>query len=281
MDNYWQDRFAFSTSLFREVSLAEGLDTIAAAGFTKVEVWADRSHLDARVAPDTSALRAQLGRLGVQVHSVHLPWAELRLGHPEPALLATWLPLWRDTLELAAQLDAGLAVIHVTSDTKTLPGDLYDASRAIMQDAVGRLAEDARRLGLRLALENLPHLSPERRRFGASLDDLVAAFPDEEIGFCLDIGHAAVNQRDVAAEIHAAGQRLISIHAASNDGQADLHWLPSLGLPHWERVKAALKAEGYARPIVLEVLRLKGHEEGEMAGEVLRQSAQFAQTDMW
>lgn len=116
-------------------------------------------------------------------------------------------------------------------------------------------------------LENLiarPHLP---RRFGISLAELSQAFPGDEIGFCLDTGHAVLTGLDLSAEISAAGRRLLSTHIASNDGLADKHWLPNTGVLSWESIRRCLIEGGYEGRYVFELLG------GADPDEVLRQAA--------
>ena len=100
------------------------------------------------------------------------------------------------------------------------------------------------------SVENM--LADDFWRLGTSLAELCAELPDQRIGFCLDTGHAAVNGIDVASEVHAAGERLISIHAHSNDGRSDLHYPLMQGVVDWGRVVAALAEIGYPHRLVLE-----------------------------
>lgn len=128
---------------------------------------------------------------------------------------------------------------------------LQPLSRQAVQELLADLAEIGAASGTRVAVENM--LVGDMWRFGTSLAELCAALPDQRIGLCLDTGHAAVNGLDVAREVHAAGQRIISIHAHSNDGKRDLHQPPTDGVVDWGRVVAALAEIGYARRLVLEI----------------------------
>ena len=99
------------------------------------------------------------------------------------------------------------------------------------------------------------------------------AFPDPDIGFCLDTGHAVLSGLDLEAKIRAAGGRLLSTHIASNDGLSDRHWLPTLGLLDWEAARRCLLEGGYTGRYVLEVLG------GDDPDGVLRQAVALASAD--
>jgi sugar phosphate isomerase/epimerase len=83
--------------------------------------------------------------------------------------------------------------------------------------------------------------------------ELVREFPEPEIGFCLDTGHADLTGLRQKEEIEAAGLRLLSVHAASNDGCSDTHQLPTTGVVNWVEVEEGLTTIGYAHRLIIEV----------------------------
>lgn len=244
------DRYAISTWLFVNAPLEEALRKIAAAGFRWIELWGDGHHLDPRLPVDLAALSRLLADLGLRVHSVHTPFTGLNIGHPTLGDPAEWRAVVGRSLEQAAALGAGVAVVHPSAFREPVSPDLQPRSRDLTLAFVAELVEQADRLGLRIALENM--IDYGFWRLGTSLAELAALFPDARIGFCLDTGHAAINGRDPVAEIQAAGDRLVSVHAANNDGQSDLHNPPTEGVVDWARVEAALQATGYGHRLVLE-----------------------------
>jgi sugar phosphate isomerase/epimerase len=246
-DSYFE-LYGVSTWLYAKRSLEDALTRIAGAGFRQVELWAEGSHLDPRVAPDIRAVGVQLKNLGLQVHSVHLPFAGMSAGAPGLTPTEHWLDLSQTTLEYCAQLGGRVAVVHVRGPAhESSPGD--DATDAVAM--VQELKQTANRLGIGLALENMLRLG--ERKFDLSLEELVHVFPDESIGFCLDTGHAAVNGVDVLSELHSAGKRLLSVHANNNDGHSDLHASPVQGVLDWTAVEDGFRAIGYEGPRILEV----------------------------
>lgn len=246
-DSYFE-LYGVSTWLYAKRSLEEALTKIARAGFRQVELWAEGSHLDPRVAPDVETLDAQLKNLDLQVHSVHLPFAGMGKGPTDLSPTDYWLDLSCTTLEYCARLGGRVAVVHVRGpEHEASPED--DATGAVAM--VQKLKLTADRLGVRLALENMLRLG--QRKFDLSLGELTHIFPDQTIGFCLDTGHAAVNGVDVLAELQGAGPRLLSVHANNNDGHSDLHASPVNGVLDWSAVEEGFRAIGYEGPRILEV----------------------------
>ena len=244
------ERYGLSSWLYLHHSLEEALPRIARAGFRQVELWADQTHLDPRANPDLPAIEALLRRLGLEVHSVHLPFSGLDLGSPDESGLDGWLRLTGTALEYCAQLGGRVAVLHASGGKSALEGEALDRSRRLSAAFVRGAQALAGRLGIRLALENLLR---EWSQCGRSLAELAQTFPDDEIGFCLDTGHALVNGLDVAAEVRAAGSRLVAIHADDNDGREDRHLPPTRGVLDWQEVERCLATAGFDGCRMLEV----------------------------
>jgi sugar phosphate isomerase/epimerase len=274
--NHWQERYAITTLLFGKRSLDEALYRIAAAGFRWVELWGNLLHLDPRLNPDVPAVRSLLQKLGLRAHAIHTPYSGLKLGHPQAGLKKSWLEIIGASLAIGEQVGAKIAVVHLTSDPLELNDEAYEKSKEIAIEFIEELRQRAGELGIRLALENLPVRPGPRRRFGTSLQEISKAFPSEDIDFCLDIGHVIMSDQDIHSEIKAAGERLITIHVADNDGAQDRHWLPTQGVLDWAEAKRELARNGYRGRYVLEVLK---NPEGDGPDAVLRQATELAKSD--
>ncbi|MBN1319129.1 MAG: sugar phosphate isomerase/epimerase [Anaerolineales bacterium] len=257
-DQYFE-QYAVSSWLYEDNSLEEALGKIAGAGFKKVEIWADLIHLDPRARPDIKTIKTLLLHLNLQVHSIHLPYNEMNLGYPDRSLLEGWLDLCGKTLSYCDMLDCRIAVVHADGPVEK---ELSRESAQIAKEFVNELDTMAGRFGIRLAVENMVH--SDRRSFGCTLVELDEVFPRENIGFCLDTGHAALNGSDIEAEIQAAGERLLSVHANNNNGLSDLHYIPTNGVLDWQQIEKYLTDEGYKGCRVLEVSGKAGDPDGVM-----------------
>jgi sugar phosphate isomerase/epimerase len=273
VDDSWGEKYAISTSVFRNISLPEALRKIAAGGFKWIEVCGSEFHLDPRSKPDVAAAANAIRQTGLRVHALHTPFTGLKLGHPDRSLKAEWLRVIGASLEIGAEIGAPLAIIHVTGDPSGLTDEMYASSRQIAIEYIRELQVCARTLGIRLALENMTKRPTLRRRFGMTLQELCRDFPDPAIGFCLDTGHGAACRLDLAVEIRTAGNRLITTHVNSNDGEDDLHWLPTRGILDWRATRDALERNGYAGRCLLE---LKGHDDPD---GIFAQAVAFVKTD--
>jgi sugar phosphate isomerase/epimerase len=117
-------------------------------------------------------------------------------------------------------------------------------------DSFRRLLAEAKRLGLKLMIENMaPHFNSPRE-----LSVVFAAAPD--LQFHLDVGHANLqtehNQTVELATIFA--DRLIHVHFSDNNGgDLDLHLPLGVGKIDWRWIVHILKRVNYDDTITLEV----------------------------
>jgi len=253
------ENFAISTRLFRRTPLADAVRRIAAAGFRWVELWSDGCHVDPRHELDVPALARLMRELGIGAHSVHTPFGGLELGHPVHCDGPASRSLIAAAIERAADLGARIAVVHPNSYEGPLDPLLHAASRDEARAIVGAALEAAQRCGVRVAIENMVGVG--YWRFGTSLAELVEAFPDPRIGFCLDVGHATVQGLDIVSEVSAAGDRLAHLHVHDNDGRRDQHLPPLRGIIRWADLDRALERVGYRGRRVLEIAFQKGAED--------------------
>ena len=245
------DRYGVSTWLYANRPLEEALRGISSVGFRWIEIWADGSHLDPRLGVDLAEVARLVDSLGLRVHSVHTPFSGLNIGHPRLGDPALWRALIGQSIRDAGRLGAEVAVVHPSGHREPLAPEEQAASVDAVRGLVADLVEIADASGVRVALENM--LDSGIWKVGKSLAELAGIFPDPRVGFCLDTGHAAVNGVDNAGEIRAAGARLVSIHAANNDGASDLHYPPTDGVVSWPAVEAALREIRYPGRLMLEV----------------------------
>ena len=227
-----------------------------AAGFSWVQAhtppWTmlcgrERTRLHAR------ALRRVLDTTGLRL-IVHAP-DDLSAG------TAKHDRAFRGLLEYAYEARAELVAVHV------LHHNLADHEHAVVEeDSLHRLAEDARRLGLTLALENLapvypaePHICHEPIR----VRDLVRRLDTPAAGMLFDVGHAHVTGRLDA--LQACARDIVLLHVHDNLGarlhgleapgvdplRLDLHLPPGAGTLPWHRIGPLLRE--HDAPLMLEV----------------------------
>ena len=129
---------------------------------------------------------------------------------------------------------------------------VYDEERTFYynHETVNHYLEQAKKFGTGIALENL---------FGSmmygcfdTLARLNDSFRTDNIGICLDTGHANIDRVDQAAAISFLGNRLKCTHIHNNWGMRDDHAPPVYGNIEWDKVMSAFAAADYQGALTLE-----------------------------
>ena len=198
---------------------------------------------------DLAALKAYGDSLELKLQSVHAPFIKVdSLWYPNEhtqTVMARLLACLRDS----AAVGAPIVVIH--------PFITFTRNEATVEgiENFRILVEEARNLGLKLAIENVEG--------EAYLDALFEAFKDEShVGFCWDTGHEMCynRHRDLLADY---GDRLFCTHINDNLGikdrageitfHDDLHLLPFDGIADWQDIARRLKKSGYKGELTFEL----------------------------
>ncbi|MBO3842814.1 MAG: sugar phosphate isomerase/epimerase, partial [Candidatus Brockarchaeota archaeon] len=121
--------------------------------------------------------------------------------------------------------------------------------------------------GVKIAVEN--RLETSYSFLPKDLSDLIENVGSDNLGVCLDTGHANVNKLNISKMFESLREYLVATHVHDNDGSQDQHLPPLMGGIDWDEVVNALSRIGYNRPLILEI-----HEYGrlELDDNVVRAS---------
>jgi sugar phosphate isomerase/epimerase len=121
--------------------------------------------------------------------------------------------------------------------------------------SVEHLRAFAKPLGVQLLLENIPNelTAPEK------LVDLIRTLHYEDVGVCLDLGHAHL-EPGVEAAVETLKPYIRSVHVHDNHGMKDEHLWPGEGSIDWKHTMELLRTAPQVPALVLEV-------EGDSAGD--------------
>ena len=244
-------QFGVSTHLYHDARLdRDHLVEIAAHGFTAVEIFATRTHVDYHDAQALSALLEHLGDSGLRAHSVHAPITEsLRDGVWGPAYsLATTDDGARKravdetvvALRAAEQLRAGFLVLHLGVPLAQQP-DGRDNRRDAVLRSLQAVHDAAEGSGVRLALELIPNPISEADALVTVIDEELEA---TDIGICLDTGHAFL-MGDLVDAIEVVSGHLVTTHLHDNRRTSDDHLVPFDGAIDWAEAAMTLQKVGY------------------------------------
>jgi sugar phosphate isomerase/epimerase len=224
---------------------------VESSGFN-LELGLDFRALDNLGPDEVSQARALLRGRRV---TAHLPFTDLVPGSADPQMRAAAVKRLGRAASLALELGAGQAVLHLGYDQRMHPDPVEYAQRLgqALWPTVARLAQG----GCRVALETV--FEPDPRPLLLAREEL-AAQGVEDVGFCLDVGHALTFSRTGLGDWwEALAPHLLELHLHDNDGQGDWHLPPGQGAVDWAWLGQALAALPR-----LPVLTLEPHREGHL-----------------
>jgi sugar phosphate isomerase/epimerase len=251
--------FGLSTHLFHGQRLdRRHLETIAAHGFTHVEVFATRTHFDYHDARAVESAREWIASLGLVPWSLHLPicdgFTNGVWGHafsnasPDARERERAVDETLTAVRAAGQLGCACAVLHLgIPDGQPIPPGDNDA-RALTR-SLETIAAQCDETGVQLALEVIPNRLATPT---ALLDWLSGDLPLERAGVCLDVGHAQLVGGAPEA-IETLGGHIITTHIHDNRGRTDDHLVPFEGVLDWPATVMALAKVGYPGPWLFEL----------------------------
>jgi sugar phosphate isomerase/epimerase len=251
--------FGLSTHLYHHDRLDRAhVDTIAKAGFTALEIFATRTHVDYHDGRRLTEIAGWLRDAGLAAVSMHAPICESYVGgiwgraysnaSGRQAVRQEAIDEARAALDAARQLGCATLVVHLGLPRgQRIPLDDNDATAA--RHSVEALVEAAQGSGVRLALEVIPNDLSTAPALASLLDGEIET---EDAGVCLDLGHAHL-MSGVAEAAEILSGHIITTHVHDNDRQNDSHLVPGAGTIDWPGALTALGKVGYAGPLVFEV----------------------------
>lgn len=180
--------------------------------------------------------------------SVHSPIWELNLASARFEIIRNYsFEVYKECLAWSAQIGAEQMVLHPS--LYSTPLFLRKESQECAKENLRRLGEEARKLGIDLAVENVGF------RDCALFDqeEFVRLFEEiPTISALLDVGHAHINGWNSAELIRRLGPRLSAVHLHDNDGLSDLHQPVGDGTIEWDPVWEALRSLNHPFRAILE-----------------------------
>jgi sugar phosphate isomerase/epimerase len=245
-----------STHLFMHQRLHSGhLELAAQSGAQAVELFAARQHFDYTSREQVAELAAFFRSNPLTAWSMHAPlYPDREMGrtgapavnllHAEKSRRIAAMDEIKRALETAEQIPFRNLVVHLGErNDEWSPRSVEHALTALEH-----LGAFARPLGVRPLVENLlsEPTTPEH------LVEILASGHLDQIGVCLDLGHAHITV-GVPAAIATLGARIVQVHAHDNHGLKDEHLFPGDGTIDWPAATAVLNALAAPPAVVLEL----------------------------
>ncbi len=228
-----------STHVFLEQRLGGGLlDALRQGGAESIEIYAARHHFD---YCDRSSVReiATWFRSNNVVATMHQPlyadahWSRhlaptLNLIDVEKSRRIDAMDEIKRAMEAAEQIPLTAFVLHLGLGLDQWSQRSLEHSMT----AIEHLKAFAHPLGMKVLLENLPNdvSTPE------NLMEIVKVGHFDNVGICLDVGHANLCYGGFEAAFEACGKRITQLHLHDNHGTRDEHLWPGGGTVDWESV---------------------------------------------
>jgi len=204
------------------------LDKIRQAGIPEVEIFCARQHLDYRD-------RAQINELGhwfrdseLKLHSLHAPmYSDEIWGRSGPnSHINICEQVKSKRLDMLDEIKRALDISEVIPFRYLIQhlgtgGEEYDERKTeVAFTSLEELHLFAQARGVEVLLENTPNEMSSAARLVQFLEQTHL-----RLHFCLDVGHANMNE-GVAAAFGTLKDRIRSTHLHDNDGKEDLHLWP-------------------------------------------------------
>lgn len=247
-----------STGCFYRTTIFEVLKPIRESGFSVLEISSSPGHFDFRNPEELKRVAALLRELELVPFSFHAPLAQdLDITSADEGQRQRAVSQLQTVAEAAAGLQAGHLLVHPGPDhVDRTDGEQHRARLGRAAQSLKTIQQRCRELGVVMVVENmLPHLSLGRT---PDLLRLIAEFDGDEIGVCLDTGHAnlAGDIYDLPRQI---GSHLRMLHVHDNRGRHDDHLPPGQGHIDWHLLMSRLAEQRFEGPLILELSGEKDH----------------------
>jgi len=242
-------RLSIWTTMYWELSPEEACEHIVSLGWKTIDLSAEHigEICDGQPPERLERARECLNRLGLTPWQTHAPM-DLYIAHPDKRIAEEHLEFLHRRLAQCARLAVKNIVIHaIARELKTMEENLASKTRNI--EALKRVADEAAKAGVRIALENLTGY------WGGIgvLREVIEKVGSPALGICFDTSHANVQKLAVAAAIRECGEMLCCLHLSDNNGGSDQHLMPYQGKIDWKGVVAALKDIRYSGALNFEM----------------------------
>lgn len=241
-----------STSLFeyfQKGQLLSGreLALIKKSGINDIEILAREYVFDYRNSDYVNAMVKKIRTMEINVSSVHAPFGTAvernifcDISAADEIQRGTAVKNMEKSVDAAIALGSDALVVHPGGETS--PGDREFRTRQAKK-SLGEILEYCRGKKIKISLENmLPSYVGDSCKEALAI---AAGFGNEQLGICLDTGHAHINGEDLVAAVKLIGTKLLSLHVHDNNGKEDAHRAPFDGTIDWFAFRKTLEKTGF------------------------------------
>ena len=184
--------------------------------------------------------------------TVHSPFADINISSPSKPMLNFMLKRLKRSIKFAKVLDAKLWVLHpgiMTGISMFYPG--MDWKQNV--ESIKLLSSYAKDLGIKMAIENLPHRYGFIMSTPEHFQKLYQESSLEEVGIVLDTGHSNLEAKSEDF-LRKLTHKIVEIHISDNMGTDDQHLGVGLGNIDWNNFAKILLEINYKKIIMIETV---------------------------
>ena len=234
------------------------LDKIWQAGIPAVEIFCARQHLDYRNQDQIAELGHWFRDSELKLHSLHAPmytddvWGRsgphsvINITETTKSKRLQMVDEIKRALEIAETIPFKYLVQHIGVQEEEWDERKVDAAFSALEE----LNLFAKQRGVEVLLENILNGFASAERLVTFLE-----LTHLRLNFCLDVGHANVNE-GVSSAFETMKERIRSTHLHDNDGKADNHLFPFYGdggTVDWKSTMGLLRSRPAQYPLLLEL----------------------------
>lgn len=231
-------KLSLSNGIFSKLRIDGNFAAVKQLGFGDIEF----NMKSIKKEHDTDVYREQKALAASGLNCLTLHSAVLHVKDPIEMHQAVYYG--KISLECARALHAPLVTVH-SNVSKKLPRQVREQC---LRDVFGEIKPFAKKLGIKLSLENLSFNSTG---FGKNVEQLEEVFgvidPEGEMGMTFDLCHA-LETKVVDELLEKYGRRVCNVHMANKSHQPFTHEAPEL-----THFLSTLHGYGYEGPITLEL----------------------------
>ena len=232
-------------SPFRDEVVGPLAQRAAGMGFDVLEICIEDPSL---VTAEAVMAACDAAGVGVSVCGAFGP--DRDVSHESADVRAGGLDYLRTCIDLAAEVGSPLVagpMYSATGKARLLPPEEREAQRELAAEGLRAAADHAAERGVRLAIEPLNRFETDLVNTVEQGLDLCDRIGRDNVGLLLDTFHMNIEEKDTAAAIVQAGDRVFHFHTCEND-----RGTPGAGGVAWDGVFDALSRIGYDRMLVIE-----------------------------
>lgn len=168
--------------------------------------------------------------------TVHSPILDMNIASANNRFRNISIHLVMESLEHAADMGAELVVVHPGMHSPLeylVPRVHWDYNRESLREII----VNAEKLGVRVAVENMPGNTPCLLRNASEFESLIAeGLP---LHMTLDVGHANIASQ-LKPFLDNMSRRIIHLHIHDNNGLNDDHMVVGKGTVDWDLVRSKI-----------------------------------------